>query len=92
MASVAKTVTRTKEEAKKAAEDVLKRLEAGEDFAKLASENSDCPSRAKGGDLGTFGPGQMAAEFENALKPLEVGKTSGVVETPFGFHVIKRTK
>ncbi|MEK7465898.1 MAG: peptidylprolyl isomerase [Planctomycetota bacterium] len=86
------SVTRTKEDAKKEIDALIKRLTEGEDFAKVAGEISDCPSKSKGGDLGTFGPGAMVPEFEKALKDLEVGKLSGVVETPFGYHVIKRTK
>jgi parvulin-like peptidyl-prolyl isomerase len=86
------TVTRTKEEAKAEIDALIKRLNDGEDFAKLAGESSDCPSKSKGGDLGVFGPGAMVPEFEKALKALEVGKMSGVVETAFGYHVIKRTK
>ena len=86
------SVTRTKEEAKKLIDDLLKQLKDGADFAKLAKENSDCPSKAKGGDLGVFGPGQMVPPFEKALKDLEVGKVSDVVETEFGYHVILRTR
>ena len=86
------SVTRTKEDAKKEIDALIKRLNDGEEFAKLAGETSDCPSKAKGGDLGEFGPNAMVPEFEKALKELAVGKLSGVVETPFGYHVIKRTK
>ncbi len=85
-------ITRTKEEALKLAEDLLKQLNDGGDFAKIAGASSDCPSKAKGGDLGVFGPGKMVPPFEKALTGLEVGKLSGIVETEFGFHVIKRTK
>ncbi|KAF0244124.1 MAG: parvulin-like peptidyl-prolyl [Planctomycetota bacterium] len=85
-------ITRTKEDAKKNIEALIKRLNDGEDFAKLAGENSDCPSKAKGGDLGTFGPNAMVPEFEKATRALAVGKVSGVVETSFGYHLIKRTK
>jgi parvulin-like peptidyl-prolyl isomerase len=85
-------ITRSKEEAKAAAEALLQRLKDGEDFAKLAAEGSDCPSKAKGGDLGNFGPGAMVPAFEAAVKGLEVGGLSGLVESEFGYHVIKRTK
>jgi hypothetical protein len=85
--------TRTKEEARKRAEEVLAKAKAeGADFAALAKEYSDGPSGAKGGDLGTFGRGQMAKAFEEATWKLKVGEISGIVETPFGFHIIKRTK
>lgn len=87
------TVTRTKEEAKARAEELARKAkEPGVDFAKLAKENSDGPSKTKGGDLGTFGKGAMDKNFEKAVWKLKVGEISGVVETPFGFHVIKRTK
>ena len=83
-------VTLTKEEAKAKAEDLLKQINAGEDFAKLAKLNSDCPSSARGGDLGTFARGQMVKPFEDCAFSLEKGAVSEVIETDFGFHIIKR--
>ena len=85
--------TRSKEEAKELAEEVLKKArEEGADVARLAREYSDGPTAEKGGDLGTFGQGEMAPAFEEAAFGLKVGELSDVVETKFGFHVIKRTK
>lgn len=87
------TVTRTKDEAKKRAEElVLEARKEGADFAELAKKNSDGPSGPKGGLLGNFGPGQMVPAFETAVSAISVGTITGPVETPFGFHVIKRTK
>jgi parvulin-like peptidyl-prolyl isomerase len=86
------TVTRTKDEARKRAEELLTRLRDGADFAQLAREESDSPSASRGGDLGTFTSKRMEPTFAGAAFALAPGETSGVVETPFGFHIIKRTK
>jgi parvulin-like peptidyl-prolyl isomerase len=72
------------------AEDIVKRARGGEDFAALAKEFSTDPSnKDKGGDLGWFGRGAMVKPFEDAAFGLKEGEISEVVETPFGFHIIK---
>jgi peptidyl-prolyl cis-trans isomerase C len=58
-------------------------------FEDAATENSDCPSSARGGDLGAFGKGQMVPEFEVAAFSQEIGEVGPVVETQFGYHIIK---
>ena len=62
-----------------------------ENFATLASQYSRCPSSARGGDLGEFGPGQMVKPFEDAVETITVGEISQPVQTQFGFHLIHRT-
>ncbi len=85
------TATRSKDEAAQQIEQIAAQLTGGADFADMASTHSDCPSRARGGDLGAFGRGMMVGAFEDAAFGLEVGATSDVVETPFGYHLIRRT-
>ena len=77
---------------KKEAEAVLKEINAGGDFAKLAASKSIGPSGPKGGDLGSFGRGQMVPEFEKTAFALKKGEVGGPVRTQFGYHIIKVTE
>ncbi len=80
----------SKKAAREKAEKILARVRAGEDFAELAKKYSDDPgSREKGGDLGFFSRGQMIEPFEKAAFSLKVGEISGLVESPFGYQLIK---
>jgi len=76
-------------EARKEIEKIQKKVKKGEDFAALAKEHSQCPSNTKGGDLGYFGRGQMVKPFEKAAFALEPGQVSDIIETRFGYHLIK---
>ena len=69
---------------------VLERLKKGEKFSAIAKDVSMCPSKKRGGDLGTFGRGQMVKEFEKAAFALDKGQISGIVKTQFGYHIIRR--
>jgi len=74
------------------AESVLKRIKAGEDFAKLAKEFGSDGTKEKGGDLGWFGKGQMVQEFEDAVFALTPGQLGDkLVKTQFGYHIVRLT-
>jgi parvulin-like peptidyl-prolyl isomerase len=84
--------TRSKDEAQKLAQQVVEQAKAGKDFAALAKTHSDDKGSAgKGGDLGRFPARRMVKQFADAVTALKPGEISGVVESPFGFHVIRRS-
>lgn len=71
------------------AEKILKQLEKGEDFAKLAKKHSICPSGKRGGDLGEFRKGKMVKAFDDVVFKKPVLKVHGPIKTKFGYHLIK---
>ncbi|MFQ5772679.1 MAG: peptidylprolyl isomerase, partial [bacterium] len=78
-----------KSEARQKIKNVQQKLKSGEDFALLAKEFSQGPSSVKGGDLGYFRRGQMVKSFEDAAFSLKLNEVSDIVETRFGYHLIK---
>ncbi|MGA0583483.1 peptidylprolyl isomerase [Castellaniella ginsengisoli] len=66
-------------------------IEGGADFAAIAREHSSCPSSRDGGDLGTFGRGQMVREFDEVVFSAPVGVVQGPVRTQFGYHLVEVT-
>ncbi len=79
----------TKAAARKKIEDLQQKLRAGGDFAELAKENSEGPSNVRGGDLGYFKRGQMVKPFEDVAYSMKIDEVSDLVETRFGYHLIK---
>jgi peptidyl-prolyl cis-trans isomerase C len=75
----------------KDAQDILAQLKKGASFEELAKKNSTDATAAKGGDLGWFSKGSMVPEFEKTVFSLKEGELSGIVKTPYGFHIIKLT-
>lgn len=74
-------------------EELKSQIEAGAtDFVSCAKKFSQCPSGKQGGDLGSFGPGQMVKEFDEVVFSGEIGKVLGPVKTQFGYHLIEVTK
>jgi peptidyl-prolyl cis-trans isomerase D len=75
---------------KSKAENILKQIQSGGDFAKLAKDNSQDPGSAQnGGELGWIGKGQTVAEFEKAAFSLQPGQTSGLIKTMYGYHILQ---
>ena len=66
-------------------------IENGKDFAEVARQHSNCPSGRQGGDLGSFGPGQMVREFDEVVFSGELNKVHGPVKTQFGYHLLEIT-
>ena len=66
-------------------------IESGADFADVARANSSCPSSAQGGELGSFGPGQMVPEFDAVVFSAPVNSVQGPVKTQFGYHLLEVT-
>jgi NIMA-interacting peptidyl-prolyl cis-trans isomerase 1 len=94
--SLSQNITRTQEEAIEILQEYEAQIKATEPnfadkFAELATQESDCSSHEKGGDLGWFGRNQMQKPFEDAAFALEVGKMSGIITTDSGVHLILRT-
>lgn len=71
--------------------DIKQQIENGADFAEMAKQFSSCPSGQQGGELGTFGRGQMVPEFDKAVFEGEVGAVQGPVQTQFGYHLLEVT-
>ncbi len=87
------TVSRTREEARKKAQQCLDALRSGAAWQAVVGECSDEPGAVeRSGDLGVFERGQMVRTFSDAAFQLGVGQISELVETPYGFHIIQRTE
>jgi len=76
---------------KEICEELKLEIENGGDFAEIAKEYSECPSGYEGGDLGTFGPGEMVKAFDKVVFKGKVGKLYGPIKTQFGYHLIEVT-
>ena len=72
-------------------EELKLKIEGGTDFADVAREHSTCPSGQRGGDLGTFGRGQMVQEFDSVVFSAPLNEVQGPVRTQFGYHLIEVT-
>jgi peptidyl-prolyl cis-trans isomerase C len=72
-------------------QSLIDEIQGGADFAAVAKEHSSCPSGKDGGNLGTFGKGQMVKEFETACFEGDIGSVQGPIKTQFGYHAIEVT-
>ena len=72
-------------------QSLKEQIEGGADFGDVAKEHSQCPSGAKGGDLGTFGRGQMVPEFDKVVFNDALNTVHGPVKTQFGYHLLEIT-
>jgi len=78
-------------ESEERCQELIDQINKGADFVELAKANSLCPSKAKGGDLGTFSPGKMVKEFDEVVFSADVGVIYGPVKTEFGYHLLEVT-
>ncbi|NRA21811.1 MAG: peptidylprolyl isomerase [Oceanospirillaceae bacterium] len=72
--------------------DIKDQIAAGASFDEMAKEHSSCPSGRSGGDLGSFGKGQMVPEFDKVVFEEEINVVHGPVKTQFGYHLLETTK
>lgn len=72
-------------------EELKTKIIDGSDFGDVAREHSSCPSSRRGGDLGTFGPGQMVKEFDEVVFSANLNEVQGPVQTQFGYHLLEVT-
>ena len=72
-------------------QELKQKIQDGSDFADMAREHSTCPSGQRGGDLGTFGRGQMVQEFDSVVFSAPINEVQGPVQTQFGYHLIEVT-
>lgn len=71
--------------------DLKQQIENGADFADIAKQHSKCPSGSNGGELGSFGPGQMVPEFDRVVFSADLNTVQGPVKTQFGYHLLEVT-
>ncbi len=72
-------------------QELKEKIVEGEDFSLVAKEHSKCPSGKSGGELGTFGPGQMVREFDKVVFSANINEIQGPIKTQFGYHLIEVT-